>query len=106
MKTTDQQFSPTVLGPERNSLILEHWLDSIPWEGKLAASLLVALLNSPPQDRLREIGQHVLNDFQQSIYETEGLTSESDLWAREIYFLLSDDHISDEAADLLESGQK
>lgn len=71
---------------ERNSLILEDWADSIPWEGKLAACVLHELLTSK-QDRLQEVGRRILGHFEGAISETEGLTSESDLWAREVLFL-------------------
>lgn len=76
-----------VLCPERNSLVIEDWYEALEWPGKLACCLLHQLLTSKSQRSLG-IGQRILERLQEDVIETEGLTSQTDLWVREFYLLL------------------
>ena len=85
--TREQQEPADPLSIERNSIILEDWFTKIEWTGKLAAVLLFNLLTSS-SERYRGIGQYILKDLYENVSETEGLTSEEDMFVREILFAI------------------
>ncbi|MFX0194598.1 MAG: hypothetical protein ACFFCW_00625 [Candidatus Hodarchaeota archaeon] len=77
------------LTPERNCVIVEEWFRQIEWSGKLAAVLLFNLLTSE-SERYRNIGRHILRNLNENIYETEGLTSQEDMYVRELLFAVAE----------------
>lgn len=83
MEREQQPVDP--LSMERNSIVVEDWFRQIEWSGKLAAVLLFNLLTSN-SERHRDIGRHILRDLNENIEETEGLTSQEDMFVREILF--------------------
>ena len=83
----EQQEPADPLSMERNSVTLENWFTETEWSGKLAAVLLFNLLTSQ-SERYRDIGRHILHNLNENIYETEGLTSEQDMFVREILFAI------------------
>lgn len=92
--TTNQteQRSEEVVEPlslERNSIILEDWFAKVEWTGKLAAVLLFNLLTSSCQ-RHQDIGRHILKNLYENIEETEGLTSQEDMFVRELLFAIAE----------------
>ena len=91
MKTVDQQSTPTVLSAERNSIIIEDWLENLDWTAKLACCFFHTLLTSK-SDRLQEIGTRMKEEFDTAIVETSGLTSGEDLFVRELYFAFKGDN--------------
>jgi len=73
--------------PERNCIIVEDWFRQIEWSGKLAAILLFKLLTSD-SERYRGIGQYILKDLCENVYEPDCLTSEMDMFVREILYAI------------------
>ena len=73
---------------ERNCVAVEDWFRQIEWSGKLAAVFLFKLLTSN-SERYRGIGQHILKNLNENIKETECLTSQEDMYVRELLFAIT-----------------
>ena len=74
---------------ERNSIVIEEWFENLNWPGKLGACLLHRLLTSD-SERLKGIGQTVLEQLEKHVFETEGITEKRDMNVREMYMLISE----------------
>ena len=91
--TIEQQIHALVAGralePERNCVVVEDWFEQVEWPGKLAVSLLVAMLGSK-SPRLQEIAMHILKKLHEDVIQTDGFTSSEDMYLRELFFAISD----------------
>jgi hypothetical protein len=81
----EQQHLADPLTFERNSISLEDCFSRIEWTYKLAGVLQFNLLTSRSQ-RYREIGQHILHNLNEEIYEPNGCVAEAYLFIREILY--------------------
>jgi hypothetical protein len=83
-----EQHPADPLSIERNSIVIEDFFfERIEFSGRLAAVLLSNLLTSE-SERYRDIGQHILHNLNEAIYETEGCVAEADMFIRELLFAI------------------
>jgi hypothetical protein len=87
---SEQQHPIDPLQPDRNSIIIEDFFfERIEFSGQLAAVLLFNLLMSS-SPRHRSIGRHIITRLYEEIEETTGLTTQEDLYFRELLFAIAE----------------